>query len=118
MGLTSHYYTPEEANRMLPEIRKIVSEIVEVKKELGSLQSGFKRSEYMDELASLISKLEEKGIELKDMDAGLVDFPAKRFDQEVYLCWKLGEQQILYWHEIETGYAGRKLLRPEPLKAR
>ena len=118
MGLTSHYYTPEEANRLLPEIRKIVSEIVEAKKELGWLQSGFKRNECMDELASLISKLEEKGIELKDMDAGLVDFPAKRFDQEVYLCWKLGEQQILYWHEIQTGYAGRKLLRPEPLKAR
>jgi hypothetical protein len=51
-----------------------------------------------------------RGIVLRDLDRGLVDFPALRDDREVYLCWVLGEPDIGYWHELDAGYAGRQAL--------
>jgi len=69
----------------------------------------------MDRLSLLISKIQEKGVELKDADVGLVDFPALRFSEPVYLCWKLGEEEVLFWHGSE-GFRGRKPLRPEAAK--
>jgi hypothetical protein len=110
-------YTPESANKTLPDVREIVERIVELKKEIDQL-AGTKRSEHIDELSLQISKLNERGIELKDLDIGLVDFPAKRFDEQVCLCWKLGEPEVLYWHDLKSGFRGRRLLRPEALKAR
>jgi hypothetical protein len=111
------FYTPEQANKALPEVIRIVSRIVELKNQIDSSE-GYNRSEQMDELSLQISKLEEKGIELKDMDTGLIDFPAKRFDDKVYLCWKLGEPEVLYWHDLTSGFRGRRPLKPEVLKAR
>ncbi len=55
-------------------------------------------------------ELSEAGIQVKDLEAGLVDFPHLRQGEEVFLCWKLGEETIGYWHELESGFAGRKLL--------
>lgn len=109
-----HLFTPEEANKKVPEVRKIVSEIVELKKKLGdeSLEESGRES-LMDKMTIQASKLADQGIELKDLDIGLVDFPAKRFDETVYLCWKLGEQEVLYWHGLYEGFRGRKLLKPE-----
>ena len=69
----------------------------------------------IQEIAHLASKLQEKGIELKDMQMGLIDFPAQRFEQPVYLCWKLGESKVKFWHNIHSGYNGRRLLQPEAL---
>jgi hypothetical protein len=110
-------YTPESANKALFEVRKIVQRIVDLKNEVEGLE-GQRRSELLDELSLQISKLNEKGIELKDLDQGLIDFPAKRFDENVYLCWKLGEPEVLYWHDLKSGFRGRRLLRPEELNAR
>ncbi|MDG6907248.1 MAG: DUF2203 domain-containing protein, partial [Nitrososphaerota archaeon] len=59
-------------------------------------------------------KLSEMDIELKDPDMGLLDFPAMRFSEPVYLCWKIGEDEIIYWHGLSEGFRGRKLLQPEP----
>ena len=58
----------------------------------------------------ILRDLAEAGIEVKDVGRGLVDFPHLREGQEVFLCWELGEETVSYWHEIEAGYAGRKLL--------
>lgn len=110
----THFFTPEEANRALPEIRGLVVQVVELKKKID-LATERERSENMDRLSLLISKIEEKGAELKDADVGLIDFPAMRFSEPVYLCWKLGEEEVLYWHGSE-GFRGRKLLRPEAAK--
>ncbi len=113
----AHYFTPEEANRILPQVREIIQRVVVLKKTIDT-SSGKSRNESVDELGIQISKLEEIGVELKDMETGLVDFPADRFGELVSLCWKLGEDRILYWHRSSEGFRGRKLLRPEPLEAK
>jgi hypothetical protein len=111
----THTFTPEEANKKLPEVRKVVVEIVELKKSLdrdvGSDEK--KRNKVVNQIASLVSKLQEDGIELKDLDTGLLDFPAVRYGEPVFLCWKLGEEEVLYWHGILDGFSGRKALKPE-----
>ena len=55
-----------------------------------------------------IEDLENTGVSLKGLDEGLLDFPAKRFDKEIWLCWKEGETEIKFWHEKDTGFMGRK----------
>lgn len=62
------------------------------------------------ELSSLVEKVQEMGCELKDIDQGLIDFRAEREGREVYLCWKLGEPDIRWWHDLESGFAGRQPL--------
>jgi len=110
----THFFTPEEANKTLPEITILVSQVVELKKKIDrSHDSG--RSSDVEKLSNLMAKIEEKGAELKDTDIGLIDFPALRFNEPVYLCWKLGEDEVLYWHGSE-GFQGRKPLKPETTK--
>jgi hypothetical protein len=57
-----------------------------------------------------LEQLADWGIELKDISTGLVDFPALRDGREVYLCWRVGELKVAFWHEIDTGFAGREPL--------
>lgn len=130
------FFTVQEANKMLPLIRSIVSDIVEKFRELYQLHErlevlgGSRREalleahreevEQMEEefeggkrkLFELIEELQELGVEFKGPD-GLVDFPALLGDREVYLCWKLGEPEVKYWHEVEGGFAGRQELTSE-----
>jgi hypothetical protein len=110
-----HYFTPEEANRILPEVKKLVSHVVKLKADIDHT-TGRQRNQLVDELGVLISRLEDLGVELKDTQSGLADFPAKRFGEPVYLCWKLGEPEVMFWHEITGGFMGRKTLKPEPMK--
>ena len=74
-------------------------EYVELKRALNSCMTKFYRS---------VEELENTGIVIKNIDQGLLDFPAKRFDQEIWLCWKAGEDQIKFWHEKDAGFDGRK----------
>lgn len=62
------------------------------------------------QLKQAIDRIQATGCVVKDMDEGLVDFPSLLDGQEVYLCWKLGEERIAYWHGLEEGFAGRKPL--------
>jgi hypothetical protein len=62
------------------------------------------------ELAHAVDELSELGVQVKDLDEGLVDFPARRGDEEVLLCWRLGEDEVGFWHSVEDGFAGRKPL--------
>ncbi|MDA4131444.1 MAG: DUF2203 domain-containing protein [Thaumarchaeota archaeon] len=110
----THFFTPEEANKALPEIKGLFSQIMDVKKKLDR-STGQQRREDMDRLTVLMSRIEEKGVEVKDLDQGLLDFPALRFTEPVYLCWKFGEEEVLYWHGSE-GFRGRKPLKPEATK--
>lgn len=112
-----HYYTPEEANKVLPKISTLVTRAVELKAKLDR-SSERERGALMEELTAAVSKIEELGVELKDLDSGLIDFPAKKFNEQVYLCWKLGEDEILYWHNMTEGFRGRKLLKPETAQIR
>jgi hypothetical protein len=71
------------------------------------------RTKLVSQLQEAINQIQETGCLVKDLDEGLVDFPALREGEEVYLCWKLGEERIAYWHGVEEGFAGRKPLEGE-----
>ena len=61
-------------------------------------------------LAKTIDEIDEHGAQVKDLDEGLIDFPALRDGETVLLCWKLDEDEIRYWHRVEDGFAGRRPL--------
>ena len=123
------YFTVDEANRTLPLVRRIVEDIVAAHRELldrmleiretqpDRAPDKNRRRELEIEVADLttringyIAELEEIGAHFKGFEEGLVDFHAKIDNETVFLCWKLGEEQIEYWHELEAGYAGRRRL--------
>ena len=61
-------------------------------------------------IEELIKPINDKGILVKSIQQGLVDFPSIREGREVYLCWQLGEQSVMFWHEVDIGFMGRKPL--------
>lgn len=67
-------------------------------------------AELVAQLAVGVDEITALGIEVKDLDQGLIDFPSLRDGRVVYLCWRLGEGEIAYWHELHTGFAGREPL--------
>jgi hypothetical protein len=131
--LTSkRYFSVDEANRMLPLVRRIVGDVVTQAQVVSDLQirldavrsltkktkendpyseeTALSRTEFDAEQAKLSEYVEELvklGIELKALD-GLCDFPAMHDGREVYLCWRLGEPEVAHWHEVDAGFAGRQ----------
>ena len=114
-------FTLEQANKSLPLVRRITSDIVRTHgeavqiqqdldrvdaKKRGDLQSRLEQA--MHRLEDFVDELSEVGCELKDYQTGLIDFTGRHEGHDVCLCWKLGEQSIGYWHEMETGFAGRQ----------
>jgi hypothetical protein len=63
-----------------------------------------------EQMGEILERVKEMGVELKDMDQGLIDFRTVREGRDVYLCWKLGEETVSFWHELDTGFAGRQPL--------
>ncbi len=63
-----------------------------------------------EEVAQAVNEIQQTGCVVKDLDVGLVDFPSLRHGEEIYLCWKLGEARVGYWHGLDEGFAGRKPL--------
>jgi hypothetical protein len=61
-----------------------------------------------DELRAIVEEIQGLGVQVKDVDIGLVDFPTRRGDEIVLLCWRVGEDAIAFWHGLEEGFAGRK----------
>lgn len=126
--MSKRFFTVEEARELLPLVRSLVEEMVSAARNLdsnrelavtmarrASLDTGGPEAagyvEKLLELADVIKRLRQTGCLVKDLRTGLVDFPHLREGREVFLCWKLGEQDILFWHEVDEGYAGRRLLR-------
>ncbi len=123
-----NFYTPDQANSLLPEIKKRYikimnkrNEIVTIQNELNSIMSYDrpfeiffeKKNELNKTISSLykeIEEVEELGVLIKSLDEGLVDFASKRFDEEVWLCWKVEEEKIRFWHGKNEGFTGRKPL--------
>ncbi len=95
----------EYAHRMSSNGHIIEKELNETRQELAKTTA---------ELNSLMERVQELGCEVKDLDQGLVDFRAERHGREIYLCWKLGEPDVRWWHELETGFAERRPLEIEP----
>ena len=120
------YFTIAAANEKLPvvvdkfkNIIKLKNEIVKIEHELNSALTPTSTFEQYvtikQKLNSTVTKfyqaiedLENTGVVIKGIDDGLLDFPSKRFDDEVWLCWKEGEKEIKFWHEKDVGFSGRK----------
>jgi|SRR6516225_3481126 hypothetical protein len=102
------------ADRLNQELAQAAARIMVLGGSIPSHQElAKKRAESLRLIAQLqqaIDKIQETGCVVKDVDEGLVDFPSLRQGREVYLCWKLGEERIAYWHGMEEGFAGRKPL--------
>jgi hypothetical protein len=114
-------FTLAQANSALPLVRRIVGDIVKTHGLVLRLQAEMERAAGKDQataqskldesvhrLEDYVDELLEVGCELKDYQVGLIDFVGRHQAHDVYLCWKLGEEEIGYWHEINAGYAGRQ----------
>ncbi len=120
------FFTTAEANNALPDVIKKFENALAKKNEVSKLEQQLQMSlstttsfeEYVSlkqNLNSAITKfyesveiLEKTGLVVKSIEQGLLDFPSKRFDEEVWLCWKYGETEIKFWHEKDSGFKGRK----------
>ncbi len=135
-GTERRFFTVEQANSTLPLVRLIVRDIVELYADVRDRRdrlSAIVKNEYsnaerdevyseeleavessiykdIEKLKSYIAELTELGIEMKDPEIGLVDFYSLQGDREIFLCWKLGEQSVSHWHELDAGFEGRQLL--------
>ncbi len=123
--MSSHRFTLEEANAALTAIRPLMEEVQSIRRRILDSQPGIwpaleraagnggnaalsKLVDDFERLRMLVHGILATGAEVKDLGSGLLDFRAWREDHEVYLCWKYGEPQILFWHEIDEGFAGRQ----------
>jgi len=132
--MAERYFTPEEANALLGEVRPIAEALVAHRRAMAvtatrqarlvqriagnggdfdpqeprTLEEEFQREDQA--VVRCVEELQRLGVLVKDLDRGLVDFPALRGDEEVLLCWQVGEDEVAYWHGLEEGFAGRKPL--------
>lgn len=121
------YYTPKQAEQELPDIRRKLMLLIKLREYIFRLQEELQRTAELESLQYYIEKkqelnkaiadlykgieeIESKGVVIKSLEHGLIDFPSKRFDEDVWLCWKLGEDSIKFWHGKDEGFAGRKPL--------
>jgi hypothetical protein len=132
--VAERYFTPKEANEALETVRPLVEETVARRRalreaatqraELGRIVAGNgggvdagdfatldeEATREAAEITRLVDQIQNLGVLVKDLDRGLIDFPALREGEEVLLCWELGEEQVTHWHGLEEGFAGRKPL--------
>jgi hypothetical protein len=132
--MAARYFTPEEANAQLAQVRPAAEALVEHRRAMAdaagrrarlvqriagnggdfdpqeprALEEQFEREG--EAVARCVQQLEKLGVQVKDLDRGLVDFPALRDGEEVLLCWQVGEDEVGFWHGLEEGFAGRKPL--------
>jgi hypothetical protein len=119
------YFTPSEAKKTLPLVRKIVADILDTSREMrliaDEIGSGVEKDpriqKLADDIEKFIQELEEIGCYFKDWNfsIGLIDFPAIIDGKEVFLCWRSDEEDIMYYHDVDAGFAGRKIIPPEEL---
>jgi hypothetical protein len=132
--MAERHFTPEEANELLSEVRPVAEELVALRRafavtaarrarlasriagnggdfdpqEPRALEEQLERE--AEAVVRCVERLQRLGVLVKDLDRGLVDFPALRRGAEVLLCWQVGEAEVAHWHGLEEGFAGRKPL--------
>ncbi|HYX89414.1 MAG TPA: DUF2203 domain-containing protein [Gaiellaceae bacterium] len=132
--MLQRHFTPEEANELLVEVRPVAEELVARRRAFALTTARRARlvsriagnggdfdprepraleeqlEEEAEAIVGCVQRLEGLGVLVKDLDRGLVDFPALRRGEEVLLCWQVGEDEVAHWHGLEEGFAGRKRL--------
>jgi len=122
----NRHFTREEADTMVSTLAPLLEQLREAKNSLtdaeahraltdasegnGGGTEGRQVGEAFLQVRGLLSAVQEMGVVVKDIDRGLVDFPAVMDGREVYLCWQLGEESVGYWHELDAGFPGRQSL--------
>jgi len=122
-------YTIEEANALMPQVRAVLLQLAVQQRRLDTAHAEMHRqldadgdpaagaqaarleaeiSHIRDGMQSLLAHLGEMGIELRDIEMGLVDFPGERDGEVVWLCWRMADPTVAYWHRTDEGYATRK----------
>lgn len=126
MPLFKKHYTREEARKLLPQVRQWLEDLSRIRNLLPALDEQIARAlgvgddlggdlvnRYVKGLAAMkqiLLRFQNREIQIKDLDRGLIDFPAFIGGNEVFLCWEKGEEDIEFWHDLNTGYAGRERL--------
>lgn len=124
--MTVRFFTLDEANAALPRLNELLAQLMQARRAIidarsdlwpvlkksigngGSKKAGALLAEF-ERVQAAHKTIEEMGVVLKDPDVGLLDFLHRRPDgREVYLCWRYGEPEVSYWHELHAGFAGRK----------
>jgi hypothetical protein len=126
-------FTLEEAQMLLPVLKSLLERAMKAKQEIGRIDEGFQnlkhrvflsggllvdvarvarrraeREKAMQAIKDAIAEIDSIGVQVKDLDIGLLDFPCQVENEIVLLCWKYGEEKIEFWHGMEEGFAGRK----------
>lgn len=128
-GAATRTFTVEQANRMLPLVRRIVRDIVDAHRAWARAMQAYENAatwtradapsahvtalendvrRLAAEIEGYLRELRELGVDFKGFEQGLVDFPGEREGRVVSLCWKLDEDEVSFWHEVADGYAGRQ----------
>ena len=119
------YFTLQKASETLDLIRPLMDEVQRIRQKIlenqpeawpaieKSVGNGGNRAlsnmvQDFEKLEALVHRIQEMDVLIKDVNLGLLDFPALRDGGEVYLCWQYGEGEIAFWHEVEAGFAGRQ----------
>ena len=119
-------FTVDKANTILPKVKKKFDEILycknnvmDIQEELQNLSDSncsfekfIKKIQELNHIVTslykMIQELEDMGVMVKSVDEGLLDFPSIRYDKEIWLCWKFGENKVKFWHGKDEGFMGRK----------
>lgn len=118
-------FTYEQASALLPQVKALLEELLTIRDQViaggatlesilrhaggnGGSKAGGKYVLLLQRFHASLEMMQGLGVELKDLEQGLVDFPSYRDGELVYLCWKRGEDTIAFWHTIDSGFAGRK----------
>jgi hypothetical protein len=121
----ARYFTLQEANETLNLIRPLMDEVQQIRQKIlqnqpeawpaieKSVGNGGNRAlsnmvQDFEKLETLVHQIQDMDVLIKDINLGLLDFPALKDEREVYLCWQYGEGDIAFWHEVEAGFAGRQ----------
>jgi hypothetical protein len=119
------YFTLQEARQTLEVIRPLMDEVQAIRREIlarrpevwpaversagnGGNLALSKLALDFERLDELVHHIQDSGAQIKDLNLGLLDFPMLKDGKEIYLCWKYGETELAFWHEIEAGFAGRQ----------
>ncbi len=136
-------FTLEEAHLLLPEVKPLLALAMEEKKGIDGIAEEFRhvaghiisaggceldvvalarrkaeRDKAVERLKESLAEIDELGVQVKDLDIGLLDFPCLVDGETILLCWKMGEDRITFWHGLEEGYAGRKPITDKIAKAK